>query len=102
MAYSFLEHRIPGGIGADDRFWASLEDGEFRLPRCADCKRWMWPGFRYRFPFAVTNEAFAQFAHFVPSALRLRFAERSREIHTCPPKPSQAGCSTLSKAMSCQ
>jgi uncharacterized OB-fold protein len=43
MAYSFQEQRIPGGIGADDRFWESLEDGGFRLPRCADCQRWMWP-----------------------------------------------------------
>jgi uncharacterized protein len=43
VEYSFHAHRITGGIGADDRFWESLEEGEFRLPRCADCKRWMWP-----------------------------------------------------------
>jgi uncharacterized protein len=43
MGYSFHDHRITGGIGADDRFWESLEDGEFRLPRCADCATWMWP-----------------------------------------------------------
>ncbi|GAA4546628.1 Zn-ribbon domain-containing OB-fold protein [Pseudonocardia xishanensis] len=43
MGYSFHDHRIPGGIGADDGFWESLEDGEFRLARCADCERWMWP-----------------------------------------------------------
>ena len=43
MGYSFHAHRISGGIGADDRYWESLEEGEFRLPRCADCKRWMWP-----------------------------------------------------------
>ncbi|GAA4711210.1 hypothetical protein GCM10023215_61750 [Pseudonocardia yuanmonensis] len=43
MEYEFYAHRITGGIGADDRFWESLEEGEFRLPRCADCKRWMWP-----------------------------------------------------------
>ncbi|ALE84906.1 Acetyl-CoA acetyltransferase [Pseudonocardia sp. Ae168_Ps1] len=43
MGYSFHEHRIPGGIGADDGFWESLEDGEFRLPRCAGCAAWTWP-----------------------------------------------------------
>lgn len=43
MEYSFHRHRITGGIGADDRYWESLEEGEFRLPRCADCARWMWP-----------------------------------------------------------
>ena len=43
MGYSFQDHRIPGGIGADDRFWESLEDGVFRLPRCAGCAAWMWP-----------------------------------------------------------
>jgi uncharacterized OB-fold protein len=43
MEYEFHAHRITGGIGADDRFWESLEEGEFRLPRCADCKQWMWP-----------------------------------------------------------
>jgi uncharacterized OB-fold protein len=41
--YSFHAHRIGGGIGADDRFWESLEEGRFRLCRCADCRRWMWP-----------------------------------------------------------
>ncbi|MEQ3549922.1 OB-fold domain-containing protein [Pseudonocardia nematodicida] len=43
MGYSFHAHRITGGIGADDGFWESLEDGGFRLPRCADCAEWMWP-----------------------------------------------------------
>lgn len=43
MEYSFHTHRITGGIGADDRYWESLEEGEFRLPQCAGCKGWMWP-----------------------------------------------------------
>lgn len=43
MEYKFLEHRIAGGIGADDRYWESLEEGVFRLPRCAGCARWTWP-----------------------------------------------------------
>ena len=43
MAYSFEEHRITGGIGADARYWQSLEEGVFRLPRCSGCEAWMWP-----------------------------------------------------------
>lgn len=43
MKYSFHDHRINGGIGADDRFWESLEEGEFRLPRCTECTARMWP-----------------------------------------------------------
>lgn len=43
MEYQFLRNRIPGGVGADDRFWESLEEGHFRLCRCADCKAWQWP-----------------------------------------------------------
>lgn len=35
--------RISGGIGADAGFWEALEEGEFRLPRCAGCGRWTWP-----------------------------------------------------------
>lgn len=34
---------ITGGINADGPFWDHLERGEFRLPRCAGCGRWMWP-----------------------------------------------------------
>jgi uncharacterized OB-fold protein len=34
---------IRGGIAADEAYWDFLDQGEFRLPRCADCKRWMWP-----------------------------------------------------------
>jgi uncharacterized OB-fold protein len=40
---SFVDHRISGGIGADDPYWELLEAGEFRLPRCAGCQRWTWP-----------------------------------------------------------
>jgi uncharacterized protein len=43
MQYSFYTHQIAGGIGADERYWEALEEGTFELPRCADCKRWMWP-----------------------------------------------------------
>lgn len=41
--YSFEQHKICGAIEADDQFWRSLEDGEFRLPRCVSCKQWTWP-----------------------------------------------------------
>lgn len=41
--YSFLKHKIIGGIGADDLYWAGLEDGEFRIQRCAKCAAWTWP-----------------------------------------------------------
>ena len=37
------DHKITGGIGADDPFWDALEAGEVRLPRCAGCGRWTWP-----------------------------------------------------------
>ena|SRR5256886_177559 len=37
------DHKITGGIGADDPFWEALEAGEVRLPRCAGCGRWTWP-----------------------------------------------------------
>jgi uncharacterized OB-fold protein len=43
VEYGFRSHRITGGIGADERYWESLEEGHVRLPRCAGCKRWMWP-----------------------------------------------------------
>jgi len=43
MGYSFENHRIVGGIGADDPFWRSLEDGEFRLQRCDGCGAWTCP-----------------------------------------------------------
>lgn len=35
--------RIRGGIGADEPYWAGLEEGRFALPRCAGCETWMWP-----------------------------------------------------------
>ena len=35
--------RIRGGIGADEPYWAGLEEGKFLLPRCAGCKQWIWP-----------------------------------------------------------
>jgi hypothetical protein len=40
---TFHHQRISGGIAADDAYWAALEAGEFRLPRCAGCGRWTWP-----------------------------------------------------------
>ncbi|MGH8997922.1 MAG: Zn-ribbon domain-containing OB-fold protein [Acidimicrobiia bacterium] len=39
----FQEHKISGGIGADEPYWEHLAAGEFRLPRCAGCGRWTWP-----------------------------------------------------------
>jgi len=43
MAYSFEQHKILGAIAADDEYWRGLEDGVFKLPRCASCKTWTWP-----------------------------------------------------------
>jgi uncharacterized OB-fold protein len=43
MEYSFEKHRIIGGIGADAEYWRGLEEGQFRLPRCAGCGKWTWP-----------------------------------------------------------
>lgn len=43
MNYSFENHKITGGIGADDEYWRFLEKGEFRLPRCSGCNSWIWP-----------------------------------------------------------
>jgi uncharacterized OB-fold protein len=34
---------ITGGINADGPYWDALENNEFRLPRCAQCKTWQWP-----------------------------------------------------------
>jgi len=39
-----VQHQtIVGGIGADGPYWDYLSKGQFRLPRCATCKTWMWP-----------------------------------------------------------
>jgi uncharacterized OB-fold protein len=43
MQHQFVQNRISGGIGADEPYWAGLADGELRLPRCATCRKWMWP-----------------------------------------------------------
>lgn len=43
MQYSFEKHKITGAIEADDEYWRALEDGQFKLPRCAACKGWTWP-----------------------------------------------------------
>jgi hypothetical protein len=43
MEYTFEKHKITGAIEADDQFWRALEDGDFKLPRCAACRRWTWP-----------------------------------------------------------
>ena len=43
MQFSFEQHRIIGGIGADDEYWRALERGEFKLPRCSGCGKWSWP-----------------------------------------------------------
>lgn len=43
VEYSFRRSPIVGGIGADQRYWESLEEGVFRMCRCAACQQWMWP-----------------------------------------------------------
>jgi uncharacterized OB-fold protein len=43
MAFKFEKRRIVGGIGADDEYWRGLEQGQFKLSRCAGCGAWTWP-----------------------------------------------------------
>jgi uncharacterized OB-fold protein len=42
VAYTFYEHRLEPFIECGDAFWEGLEDGHFRLCRCASCQRWLW------------------------------------------------------------
>jgi uncharacterized protein len=49
MERAFEKNKIIGGVSADDNYWAALEDGEFKLCRCAKCQAWMWPA-HYRCP----------------------------------------------------
>ncbi|MBB4613031.1 Zn-ribbon domain-containing OB-fold protein [Novosphingobium taihuense] len=35
-----MNHRLDG---ADAPYWQSLEAGQLQLPRCASCRRWLWP-----------------------------------------------------------
>jgi uncharacterized OB-fold protein len=42
MEYSFTKNKLVGFIDSGDEFWEGLEEGVFRLCRCAGCKRWMW------------------------------------------------------------
>ncbi len=42
MEYSFRKHRLVGFYDAGDEYWEALEDGVFRLSRCAGCHRWNW------------------------------------------------------------
>lgn len=36
--------RIRGGIGADEPYWKAIEEGGFKISRCAGkCGEWMWP-----------------------------------------------------------
>jgi uncharacterized OB-fold protein len=42
MEYSFRTQRLVGFYDAGDEFWEGLEEGVFRLSRCAGCQRWMW------------------------------------------------------------
>jgi uncharacterized OB-fold protein len=42
MEYSFRKQRLVGFYDAGDEFWEGLEEGAFRISRCAGCKRWMW------------------------------------------------------------
>ena len=43
--YSFRKNRLVGFYDAGDEFWEGLEDGVFRLSRCAGCDRWNWEAF---------------------------------------------------------
>lgn len=43
MEFGWPDAPITGGIHADDGFWEGLAGGEFRMPRCGDCRRWRWP-----------------------------------------------------------
>ena len=43
MEFSFERSRIIGGIGGDGEYWKGLELGQFRLPHCASCGKWIWP-----------------------------------------------------------
>jgi hypothetical protein len=40
---NFPAKKIVGGIGADDEYWNYLAAGEFRLPQCSGCGKWIWP-----------------------------------------------------------
>jgi uncharacterized OB-fold protein len=42
MDYSFRNHRLVGFYDAGDEFWEGLEEGVFRISRCAGCDRWIW------------------------------------------------------------
>jgi uncharacterized OB-fold protein len=42
VEYSFKQHKLIGFFDAGDEFWEGLEDGVFRLSRCAGCQRWLW------------------------------------------------------------
>jgi uncharacterized OB-fold protein len=43
MEAGVLFGKLSGGIGADGEYWSALAQGEFRMPRCAQCRGWMWP-----------------------------------------------------------
>jgi uncharacterized protein len=43
MSVVSTQERFRGGIAADGRYWEALDQGEFRLCRCAGCGRWMVP-----------------------------------------------------------
>jgi uncharacterized OB-fold protein len=42
MEYSFRKNRLVGFYDSGDEFWEGLEEGVFRISRCAGCSRWMW------------------------------------------------------------
>lgn len=42
LEYSFKNKRLVGFIDSGDEFWEGLEEGAFRLSKCAGCDRWMW------------------------------------------------------------
>jgi uncharacterized OB-fold protein len=42
VEYSFKQDKLVGFFDAGDEFWEALEEGVFRLSRCAGCHRWLW------------------------------------------------------------
>jgi uncharacterized OB-fold protein len=42
VEYSFKKNKMVGFFDAGDEFWEALEEGTFRLSRCAACQRWLW------------------------------------------------------------
>ncbi len=42
MGSNFRKNRMVGFIDCGDTYWEALEDGQFKLCRCAACEQWLW------------------------------------------------------------